>query len=183
VPRLAGTILAVVAVGLSLPRVCSAHGGVSMENDLCKLRVGPYVMHFTGYQPKTSPELEFCEDIPGTGPTIIVLDYIDSKLRDLPLEARIIRDTGSEADLDAVTVYHKPAEVYPRGSVVIEHTFTEPGKFVGLVTVDDHVSRFPFAVGTRGRRAIVLYATFAVVALAAGALLFLYSSRSGEDAV
>ena len=103
----------------------------------------------------------------------------DPKLRDLPLEARIIRDTGSEADLEGVTVYHKPAEVYPRGSVVIEHTFTEPGRFVGLVTVGDQVSRFPFAVGTRGRRVLILYAVFGAVALVAGGLLFLYANRNG----
>jgi hypothetical protein len=149
-----------------------------MENDVCKLRVGPYMMHFTGYQPKTSPELEFCEDIPGTGPTIIVLDYIDPSLRDLPVEARIIRDTGSEADLEAITVFHKPAALYPRGSVVLEHTFDEPGRFVGLVTVGDQVSRFPFAVGTRGRRAMVLYAAFGAVALAAGGLLYFYSTHA-----
>jgi len=180
--RRLGAILSVGAV-LSVPTLVSAHGGVSMENDMCKLRVGPYVMHFTGYQPQTSPELEFCEDIPGTGQTIIVLDYIDPKLRDLPLDARIIRDTGNDSDLESVTVYHKPPEVYPRGSVVIEHTFSEPGKFVGLVTVGDQVSRFPFAVGTRGRRAILLYAAFAAVALAAGALLFFYSSHRAEDGV
>jgi len=175
--RLSGAALLCLLV-LASPRPCFAHGGVSMENDVCKLRVGPYMMHFTGYQPKTSPELEFCEDIPGTGPTIIVLDYIDSSLRDLPVEARIIRDTGSEADLDAITVYHKPAALYPRGSVVLEHTFDEPGRFVGLVTVGDQVSRFPFAVGTRGRRAMILYVAFRAVALAAGGLLYFYSSRA-----
>ena len=82
---------------------------------MCKLRVGPYLMHFTGYQPQTAPELEFCEDIPGTGPTIIVLDYLDAKLRDLPVEARIIRDTGDESNLDRVTVFHQPPAVFPRG--------------------------------------------------------------------
>jgi hypothetical protein len=163
---------------LANPRSISAHGGVSMENDVCKLRVGPHTMHFTGYQPKTSPELEFCEDIPGTGPTIIVLDYIDAALRDLPVEARIIRDTGSETDLENITVYHKPPAVYPRGTVVLEHTFDEPGRFVGLVTVGGQVSRFPFAVGTRGHRAMVLYAAFGAAALAAGTLLYVYSTHA-----
>jgi hypothetical protein len=166
-----------LVVVLASAGLCFAHGGVTMENDMCKLRVGPYLMHFTGYQPQTAPELEFCEDIPGTGPTIIVLDYLDAKLRDLPVEARIIRDTGDESNLDRVTVFHQPPAVYPRGTVVIEHTFAEPGRFVGLVTVDDQVSRFPFAVGTRGRRALVLYAVFATLALGAGGLLFLYASR------
>ena len=170
---------AALLVCLALPRLCSAHGGVTMENDMCKLRVGPYLMHFTGYQPQTAPELEFCEDIPGTGQTIIVLDYLDPKLRDLPVDARIIRDTGDEADLDRVTVFHLPPAVYAKGTLVIETTFTEPGRFVGLVTVGDQVSRFPFAVGTRGRRVLILYAVFGAVALIAGGLLFLYANRNG----
>jgi hypothetical protein len=148
-----------------------------MENDMCKLRVGPYAMHFTGYQPYSAPELEFCEDIPGTGRTLIVLDYLDQQLRDLPVEVRIIRDTGDESDLERVTVFHTPAAVYPRGNVVIDHTFDAPGRFVRLVAVGDKISRFPFAVGTRGRRAVVLSVAFAAVALGAGALLYFYSIR------
>jgi hypothetical protein len=174
---------AVLAVGaamlctFALPSLAAAHGGVSVENDMCKLRVGRYQMHFTGYQPVSAPEVEFCEDIPATGQTIIVLDYIDAELRDLPVEVRIIRDTGDESNLDAVTVYHKPAQVYPRGNLVIDHTFPERGKFVGMVTVGPDVSRFPFAVGTRGTRALVLYGAFGALALGAGAGLFLYSAR------
>jgi hypothetical protein len=171
------TLRAVGLVALAAPALASAHGGVSIENDMCKLRVGPYTMHFTGYQPLSAPEVEFCEDIPATGQTIIVLDYIDGKLRDLPVEVRIVRDSGDESNLDAVTVFHKPAALYPRGNLVVDHTFPEPGRFVGIVTVGDYVSRFPFAVGTRGTRAMVLYGAFAALALAAGALLFFYSAR------
>ena len=144
---------------------------------MCKLRVGPYLMHFTGYQPKSAPELEFCEDIPATGQTIIVLDYLDEKLRDLPVDVRIIRDSGDESNVDTVTVFHMPATVYPRGNLVVDHTFPEPGHFVGIVTVSDYVSRFPFAVGTRPKRAILLYALFGMLALGAGAALFFYSAR------
>jgi hypothetical protein len=121
--------------------------------------------------------VEFCEDIPAIGPTIIVLDYIDGQLRDLPVEVRIIRDTGDESNLDAVTVYHTPPTLYPRGNLVIDHTFPEPGRFVGMVKVGTDLSRFPFAVGTRGKRAIVLYGIFGLLALGAGAGLFFYSAR------
>ncbi|MGH2669592.1 MAG: hypothetical protein ACREQQ_11160 [Candidatus Binatia bacterium] len=171
------TLLVFALLGLAAPISARAHGGVTMENDMCKLRAGPYLMHFTGYQPLTAPELEFCEDIAGTGQTLIVLDYLDQKLRDLPVEVRIIRDTGDESDLQRVTVLHMLPALYPRGSVVIDHHFSEPGNFVGLVTVGDQISRFPFAVGTGGRRAVVLYAVFAAIALGAGALLFLYSTQ------
>ncbi len=149
---------------------------------MCKLRVGPYIMHFTGYQPNSRPEREFCEDIPGTGRTLIVLDYLDAKLRDLPVEVRIIRDTGDETDLGRVTVFHLPPAVVPRGNLVVDHTFPEPGRFVGIVTVEDQISRFPFAVGTGGWWTVALYVLSATLALGIGAALFLYSSRKDASA-
>jgi hypothetical protein len=32
-------------------RQATAHGGLQHGKDYCKLRIGPYVAHFTGYQP------------------------------------------------------------------------------------------------------------------------------------
>ncbi len=127
-----------------------AHGGLSMAEDMCKLTVGPYVMHFSGYQPESTQQKQFCEDIPATGHTIVVLDYIEKELRSLPAEVRIIKDTGSEDNLEANTVFHLPAKVYANGSIDFNHTFEQPGKFVGIVTVGEkgeHVSKFPFSVG------------------------------------
>jgi len=123
-----------------------------MDEDTCKLRVGQYVMHFVGYQPDSpSGPKEFCEDIPETGRTIVVLDYVDAELRDLPTEVRVIRDTATPPHrLDEVTLLHLPPKVYPTGSLNFELTFSEPGKFVGLVTVggvEKFESRFPFSVG------------------------------------
>jgi hypothetical protein len=141
---------AVFAVGALWFTQARAHGGLSMAEDMCKLTVGPYMMHFTGYQPSNTQEKQFCEDIPGTGQTVVVLDYIEQELRTLPTEVRIIKDTGSEQDLDALTILHLPPKVYPNGSVDFTYTFDKPGKFVGLVTVGEqskHVSRFPFSVG------------------------------------
>jgi hypothetical protein len=141
---------AVLASGALLSTQAQAHGGLSMAEDMCKLTVGPYMMHFTGYQPESTQEKQFCEDIPGTGQTVVVLDYIEQELRSLPTEVRIIRDTGSENNLDAITVLHLPPKVYPNGSIDFTYTFEQPGKFVGMVTVGDkqqHISRFPFSVG------------------------------------
>ncbi|MGQ0694018.1 MAG: hypothetical protein ACT4OL_00400 [Nitrospiraceae bacterium] len=140
----------IFAIGVPFSTQAHAHGGLSMAEDMCKLTVGPYMMHFTGYQPSITQETQFCEDIPGTGRTVVVLDYLEEELRALPTEVRIIRDTGSEQDLEAITVLHMLPEVYPNGSVNFEYTFEKPGKFVGLVTVGDkqeYVSRFPFSVG------------------------------------
>jgi hypothetical protein len=127
----------------------TAHGGLAMEKDYCKLRVGPHVMHFTGYQPGDGYRREFCEDIPSTGATIVILDFIDDALRDLPVSVRIIRDTRS--DLDSATVYDAPPKVYPMGTFSFNYQFQEAGNYVGLVTVGDGnqrvIGRFPFSVG------------------------------------
>lgn len=141
---------ALIASGPLLSELAYAHGGLSMAEDMCKLTVGPYMMHFTGYQPSNTQQKPFCEDIPGTGETVVVLDYIEQELRSLPTEVRIIRDTGSEDNLEAITVLHLPPKVYPNGSIDFTHMFPEKGNFVGIVTVtgdQPYVSRFPFSVG------------------------------------
>jgi len=145
-------LAAALALALFAAGQAMAHGGLSMDKDYCKLRVGPYLMHFTGYQPEHDPTKEFCEDIPVTGATIIVLDFIDEALKDLPVDVRIIRDIGGEADLDRVTVVRLAPKLYPTGSLSFDHQFDQPGNYVGLVTVGGNeqrvAARFPFSVGT-----------------------------------
>ena len=146
----AGLCLAMLAIGVSFSTQAQAHGGLALAEDMCRLTIGPYNMHFTGYQPDNSRNKEFCEDIPATGRTVVVLDYMEDALRPLTTEIRVIRDTGSEQDLQAITVLHLPPKVYPAGSINFEYSFDKPGKFIGLVTVGDKqnsVSRFPFSVG------------------------------------
>ncbi|MGH7147678.1 MAG: hypothetical protein ACREIJ_07250 [Nitrospiraceae bacterium] len=164
--------LCVVMLAIGLPffsTQAQAHGGLALAEDMCRLTIGPYNMHFTGYQPDNSRNTEFCEDIPGTGRTIVVLDYMEDALRPLPTEVRIIRDTGSEQDLQAITVLHLPPKVYLAGTVNFEYNFDKPGKFVGLVTVGDNaklVSRFPFSVG---ETKIWLPPSYLLIAFAGGA--------------
>lgn len=149
-----------------------AHGSVSMEEDACKLRVGRYLMHFTGFQPDTaSGPREFCEDIPEAANTIIVLDYIDAELRDMPTEVRIVRADQASQDPEAGTVFHLPAKTYPTGSLSLE-TRLEAGDYIGLVTVQDKeelVARFPFAVG---RTSHAWHVFLIAVPIAAVALYF-----------
>ena len=144
----AGLCFLMLAIGVTFSTQAQAHGGLALAEDMCRLTIGPYNMHFTGYQPDATRNKEFCEDIPATGRTVVVLDYMEDALRLLPTEVRIIKDTGSEQDIQAITVLHLPPKIYPAGSVNFEYNFDKPGKFVGLVTVGDkHVSRFPFSVG------------------------------------
>ena len=182
-PVLAGLVL---AIGIPFSSQVQAHGGLSLADDVCKLTIGPYTMHFTGYQPEATQEKEFCEDIPATGRTVVALDYIEEALRPLPTEVRIIRDTGpadqakEQANLDAITILHIPPKVYPNGSINFEYDFMQPGKFVGLVTVGDkqeYVSRFPFSVGEpKGTSPYLIFGIAAVIG--AVAVFFLRARKS-----
>ena len=177
----AGLAFLILSVGLlSFSTQTYAHGGLSLADDLCKLTIGPYTMHFTGYQPDSSQEKEFCEDIPSTGRTVVAFDYIEEALRPLTTEVRVIKDTGSEEDLDKITVLHLPPKVYPNGSINFEHNFKKPGKFVGLVTVtgdEKLVSRFPFAVGEGGSNMPSGLVFAIAAAIGAGAIFLLKVGR------
>ena len=165
-PWLTAAALYVTALG------AWAHGGLSMEQDMCKLTVGPYMMHFAGYQ-EDAQRTEFCEDIPHKGPTIVVLDMVDPALRDMPVEFRIVRKT--EGPLDAAPVVYKlPAATYPRGTLMVRHDFMEDGDYVGLVYAGDaqqYNSVFPFAVGKpRGGMLYYVLGAVALVLLGLGGL-------------
>ena len=174
-----------LSVSLPYATQVKAHGGLSLADDVCKLTIGPYTMHFTGYQPEATQEKEFCEDIPATGRTVVALDYIEEALRPLPTEVRIIRDTGAEGkegNLDTITILHIPAKVYPNGSINFEYNFMQPGKFVGLVTVgekQEYVSRFPVSVGEPKGTSPFLMGAIAAVVVAA-AVFFLRGRKSGK---
>jgi hypothetical protein len=160
-----------------------AHGNLAMESDYCKLRVGPYVVHFTGYLPEgAAATKEFCEDIPSTGRALIVLDYVDAALRDLPVSFRIV-DADSP---DGPPVIDVPARQYPNGTLAVEHRFDRAGRFVGVLSVRngaDAVARFPFSVGSpMGAWHLVLGATAAIVLLA-GVYLFGQRQRKTASAV
>lgn len=184
----------VVASGIIFSGQVQAHGGLALEDDLCILTVGPYTIHFTGYQPLTQEE-EFCEDIPEIGKTVVALDYINDELRPFETEVRIVRSSTiktpqdfektSKEDVEEMTVYHLPPEVYPHASITIDHTFPEKGKFAGVVTVSgegqEYVSVFPFSVGEG--RPINWFTDVVpfVLLIAAGAFFFLRSRKKTEE--
>jgi general stress protein CsbA len=160
-----------------------AHGSLSIEKDMCKLQLGKYSLHFTGYQPEATGSEEFCEDIPKTGSVVIALDAIDAELREMPIEVRIIQDSGEKGDAEAVTVLHLAPQSYPTGSISITHQFDQPGKFVGLVTAGEkgeHVSRFPFSVAI-SKPAYQKYLPIILVVLL-GFALYLFSGRVRRSA-
>ena len=163
--RIVGLALGALA-GLPLVSMnASAGGGVILQNDACIMTIGFYTAHFTAYQPQTSGNEEFCEDLPATGESIFVLDYLHSSLKEVPVSFRIIRDaTGlgrfakwadiqKLGDLDSYTVFFQSPRVEPSASYRVTHTFEQKGDYIGIVTAGHpgndsiYVAVFPFRAG------------------------------------
>jgi hypothetical protein len=177
--------IAVFAIMTMTSFRANAHGAVAMENDICKLKVAGYFMHFAGYQPDHSIT-EFCEDIPMAGRTVIVLDFIDDALRDMAVAAYIVKQEKSgPIDPDSVTlmpaVLNVPARKYPSGTITLNLAFKEPGNYLGVVTVGDraqYVASFPFSVGVdRTWRSFAIWGAV-VIALAFAIFLWAYRQRT-----
>jgi hypothetical protein len=181
--KLSWLIAAAFVVAAATPAL--SHGSLSMDDDLCTLSLGKYVIHFAGYQPleKRDPSryTEFCEDIPATGQTFVVLDLIDSDLRKLPISVRVLEDQGRANDEVAPVVFEMPRENHPTGSFSYRHTFEKPGKYVGLITAgggsDQLVARFPFSVGKKPEN-FWNYVFYAIAGLALTIGLIMFGLRS-----
>lgn len=150
------------AIMLMVSTASWSHGGVMNEGNECKLRVGPYVMNFSGYQLNNNAPMQFCDDLPTTGESYIVLDFIDNKLRDMTVNFRVIKSNTAalgtsedglvvDSELKETPFFEIPAKRYPYGTMKITQQFTEKGHFVGYVIVEGEnekfISRFPFSVG------------------------------------
>ena len=150
-----------------MPGTSAAHGSVTPEDDICIIRIGYYKAHFKIYLPASRGHKEYCEDIPGTGETVFVMEYEHSGLGDVPIDFRIIRNVTGQGvftaledveavdDLDAVTVIHHDAAIQ-RDVFTIMYDFDEQGEFVGIVNVRNpetgklYTAVFPFEVGFTG---------------------------------
>ena len=153
--------------GLLLSSNATAGGGVVLSEDTCIITIGFYTAHFTAYQPKSSGNKQYCEDLPEPGETIFVLEYLHPSMHEVPIDFRIIRnesglgkyvdaeDVVALGDLMALSVFYQPPETYVDGTFSIDHTFAEKGDYIGVVTAGHPTSDalytavFPFAVGVR----------------------------------
>ena len=144
-----------------------AHGGVVLEEDLCVINIGYLRAHFRVYVPQERERREFCEDIPLTGESVFVMEYLHAGLSEAVIDFRVIRnvtglgkfavwdDVARIDDLDEATVFYHPPAVVP-GVYSVVHRFDEPGDFIGIVTAmpldagEPYTAVFPFQVGFTG---------------------------------
>lgn len=142
----------------------NAHGSVVAGADLCVINIGFYTAHFKIFQPQTSRNKEFCEDLPASGESVFVMEYLHKSLGEVPIEFRIIRnetglgrftrlaDVQAISDLDAVTVFHRKP-VIEKDVYTVSHVFESDGDYLGLVSVrypdsqEQYMAVFPFHAG------------------------------------
>jgi len=161
----------------------AAHGGVSLEDDVCKLRIGFLEAHFTVYQPLTNGSREFCEDIPDATKSIFVLDYLHDFLKEMPVDFRIIKDindlgiyarwddiAGLE-DIENVTVFYQPPVKRPDGVLTVNYEFQQDGGYIGIVSAKHPAKEksynavFYFKVGDTGYGYVPLFVLLVILAL------------------
>jgi len=160
-----------------------ANGGVMLDHDACKVKIGFYEAHITAYQPETSGNTQFCEELPDAGKTIFVIDYLHDSMKEVPVGFRIIRDaTGLgrfvrrediEAlnNLDEHTIYYQAPTVEADASLTAEPLLPEAGSYVGIVSVGHptndtiYTAVFPFEVGRMDARFIFMTVAVLVAAL------------------
>lgn len=129
------------------------------------MTIGFYEAHFTAYQPRSSGDTEHCENLPATGETIFIIDYLHRSMKEVPIDFRIIDnvtgkgefarldDVNALGDIDAHTLFYLPPVVQADGTLQLEYEFVEAGEYIGIVTAGHpsndkvYVSVFPFAVG------------------------------------
>jgi hypothetical protein len=168
-----------------------AAGAVVGEAGSCMIEFGIYTAHFTIYQTDSRDNQEFCEDLPDTGSTLFVMDYLHGDLDTVPVDFRIIRDTEDWGifarwdnvrqieDIDARTVFFQPGVVATEQQLTAEHDFREPGGYIGIVSAP-HPSKdlhyhavFPFQVGK-----VNWFGWMAVLFLPLAGLAWWWRSRS-----
>ncbi|SFK13358.1 hypothetical protein [Methylocapsa palsarum] len=176
-------------IGCLFASLASGREGVTAVRDRCSVRIGPYLLNYSGYQPESDAKGPFCGDLPSAGRTLIVLDVEQdsggmafasdhyNELRDMLIDFRILRDAAQgddEDDWEQYTEVYVPPKKYPAGSLSFQHDFKK-GDYIGVVRArDEHgrmfVARFPFRVAPASS---VLFFAAAGLALAAGAGFFL----------
>lgn len=164
-------VLGLVAA-LLVPSAVWAHGGASVEADKCRIEVGPYLVHFTAYQPQLTGTTEYCNEIPELGNVVIVFDYEGKALRNMTVEFEITKEPEGNR------FFYQAPTTNPTGTYNTALNFTDPGSYLAHVTlvnegqkIDAHV---PFVVGTsKSGLSGTTYLVIAVVLIALGYIFYL----------
>lgn len=123
----------------------------------CVISNDGYDVHFTAYA-RASPEdgmpgedeppVQFCQDLPATGPTHLTMDLMNREARTRPVAVRVVREGDDEpegddpqASVPKNPLLDVPSKVYPTGVVEADVGLDEPGEYAVLVDFDKGTGR------------------------------------------
>jgi hypothetical protein len=166
----------------------------------CVVSNDGYDVHFTAYA-RASPEdgmpgeaeppVQFCQDLPATGPTHLTLDLMNREARTRPVALRVVREGDEEGDDDdpQASVPKKPlldvpSKIYPTGVVEADVGLDEPGEYTVLVDFDNGAGRgqvrIPLRVGQSEGLPTIIGPLIGVLLAAALVAAWLVYRRSGK---
>jgi hypothetical protein len=163
--RLFVLVMPAVFLSLLLSDLTYSGGGLVLRNYSCIIEIFLYSAQLTAYQPHTRGNEQFCQQLPDTGETLFVLDYLHPSLKEVPVSLRIIREVTGQGeyvkvkhieeleDIDSHTVFYQPPVIRPDASFQAEFELLDPGPYIGVVTVGHpssdatYTAVFPFEVG------------------------------------
>ena len=125
----AGVTVLILVATLYHPGIATAHGGADMEQDPCMRLAGESMVHFSAYQPQYEIKDQYCTEIPQEGDTFLVVDLVDSTLRNEPVGMRVVKGNGKNETEDKIVVDVRPS-THPDGVLRSEVRLDE-----GLYTV------------------------------------------------
>lgn len=168
---------------------CPAAMAISMDKsstirDQCELSIGPDLISVVAYMPDRSRD-RFCDEFPAAGRIILTVDLVAERLREFPIEVRVVREPGGPLaetdDLAPLTVALIPAQTYPGGAVVIDHEYAESGRYAAFLTVSEpsglrRTTRFAFVIGG----ALTFFAPAMLGGVFLAGLVYAYWRHSGN---
>jgi hypothetical protein len=174
-----------IASALILAAFAAPARAVSMDKtssmkDSCEAALGADIVQMAGYLPDVSRE-KYCDAFPSSGRIILSFDLATPRLRELPIEVRILRAGDDASDLSSRTVAHIEPRTYPRGALTLEREFSEDGAYVALITAieptgERKTARFAFTVGST----LWSYAPVALGAMLIFGALYVYWRHSSK---
>jgi len=181
-PLITGIVILAIACVDAL-----AGGGLVLKNDACIFEIDFYSAHFTAYQPATRGNEQFCQELPDTGETVFVLDYLHPSLKQVPVSLRIIHDVTGQGsfikikhveeieDIESHTVFYQPPVIRSNASFQADFELDEEGPYIGIVTAGHpsndkiYTAVFSFDVGGPDINfilpMILLFLTIAIILL------------------
>ena len=139
---LAGSMLLILVAALYHSDIASAHGTASGEDDPCLRRVGERVVHFNAYQPQYQLKDHYCTDIPEAGDTFLVVDLVDTALRNEPVGMRVVKGNGSNETDDQIVADIRPS-AHPDGVLRSEVRLDEGVYTVTIATEKQNLMKRP----------------------------------------